>query len=278
MEAFDWHKAISDILREDMRESSVLISFSHPPPVSILKEIFSDFTTSKIDEIDEIVPSILKIKLDEESGRISFKMNRITILDLETEWNFKNPERADPPGYIRFDWRSEDDLNFQVRTFIALIGQIADALPSDVKVGLQCTLNGWRVGDNWGRIFLRDVFGEFLVQHCNLSQEGISMRAREIGENVFERIPWDDDESDDEEEEFNDEFNDDYEEESDEEEVLKIESNVNLGIKECVICYQDGMASQVFPCGHLCVCNQCAADLDKCPMCRAHGKPFRVYI
>jgi hypothetical protein len=60
----------------------------------------------------------------------------------------------------------------------------------------------------------------------------------------------------------------------------KVIENVNLGIKECVICYQDGTASQVFPCGHLCACNQCAAhkDLAKCPICRAAGKPFRVYI
>ena len=60
----------------------------------------------------------------------------------------------------------------------------------------------------------------------------------------------------------------------------KVIENVNLGIKECVICYKDGMASQVFPCGHLCACNQCAAhkDLAKCPICRAVGKPFRVYI
>jgi len=60
----------------------------------------------------------------------------------------------------------------------------------------------------------------------------------------------------------------------------KVIENVNLGIKECVICYLDGMASQVFPCGHLCACNQCAAhkDLAKCPICRAAGKPFRVYI
>lgn len=49
----------------------------------------------------------------------------------------------------------------------------------------------------------------------------------------------------------------------------------------CVVCLQ--RSSQfVFPgCGHLCVCDSCIRSgngLTKCPICRARGKPIRVYV
>lgn len=45
----------------------------------------------------------------------------------------------------------------------------------------------------------------------------------------------------------------------------------------CVICF-DRRPDEVFPgCGHLCVCHQCGAGLQRCPICRTRGRPIRVY-
>lgn len=33
----------------------------------------------------------------------------------------------------------------------------------------------------------------------------------------------------------------------------------------------------VFLCGHMCVCEQCAADMQACPICRRRSRPIRVY-
>ena len=49
------------------------------------------------------------------------------------------------------------------------------------------------------------------------------------------------------------------------------------GGTECVICLDAARGMVFTACGHLCVCTHCGASLTRCPVCRAHGSPIRVY-
>jgi hypothetical protein len=47
----------------------------------------------------------------------------------------------------------------------------------------------------------------------------------------------------------------------------------------CVVCLQRD-CEMCFPCGHLCCCRACGSEraLTRCPVCRARGRPMRVYL
>jgi hypothetical protein len=45
----------------------------------------------------------------------------------------------------------------------------------------------------------------------------------------------------------------------------------------CVVCLAASSSHVYVRCGHLCCCAQCAASLDRCPICRARGASIRVY-
>ncbi len=44
----------------------------------------------------------------------------------------------------------------------------------------------------------------------------------------------------------------------------------------CVVCIES-RADTVFLCGHMCVCELCAAGLQACPICRRRSRPIRVF-
>ena len=44
----------------------------------------------------------------------------------------------------------------------------------------------------------------------------------------------------------------------------------------CVVCIET-RADTVFLCGHMCVCELCAAGLQACPICRRRSRPIRVF-
>ena len=44
----------------------------------------------------------------------------------------------------------------------------------------------------------------------------------------------------------------------------------------CVVCIEC-RADTVFLCGHMCVCELCAAGLQSCPICRRRSRPIRVF-
>ena len=47
--------------------------------------------------------------------------------------------------------------------------------------------------------------------------------------------------------------------------------------RSCVVCLQAD-SDMIFPgCGHLCVCQRCGPQCDKCPICRSRMRAIRVY-
>lgn len=46
---------------------------------------------------------------------------------------------------------------------------------------------------------------------------------------------------------------------------------------ECRICLQESMDVVFQPCGHFCVCKNCASQMDKCPVCRREIR-HQIYI
>lgn len=44
----------------------------------------------------------------------------------------------------------------------------------------------------------------------------------------------------------------------------------------CVVCIES-RADTVYMCGHMCVCELCAAGLQACPICRRRSRPIRVF-
>ena len=44
---------------------------------------------------------------------------------------------------------------------------------------------------------------------------------------------------------------------------------------DCVICMCEEKQIMLLPCRHFCVCSQCLAKIDKCPVCRA---AFEEYV
>ena len=49
-------------------------------------------------------------------------------------------------------------------------------------------------------------------------------------------------------------------------------------VAECVVCLEAKMTHIVVPCGHYCLCEECAWGLTLCPMCRAPIKQtLRVF-
>ena len=49
-------------------------------------------------------------------------------------------------------------------------------------------------------------------------------------------------------------------------------------IPACVVCFRSERLLVLTPCGHVCVCEDCAHDLEVCPMCRAGVEQiYRVY-
>ena len=59
------------------------------------------------------------------------------------------------------------------------------------------------------------------------------------------------------------------------------EKNYNKIIKKnksefkCIVCFEN-KKNMIFPCGHLCVCENCS--LNKCPLCRKPGRCFKVFF
>ncbi len=49
--------------------------------------------------------------------------------------------------------------------------------------------------------------------------------------------------------------------------------------RKCVVCMDNNLEVAVLPCGHLCMCQECASSIHQCPMCRVSiEKTFRVYL
>ncbi len=47
----------------------------------------------------------------------------------------------------------------------------------------------------------------------------------------------------------------------------------------CRVCYDNDVSILLIPCQHLCLCKECAARLDKCPLCRCHKvDSLKVYM
>jgi ankyrin repeat protein/serine/threonine protein kinase len=46
---------------------------------------------------------------------------------------------------------------------------------------------------------------------------------------------------------------------------------------KCCVCIERRPNIIMHPCGHLCLCENCALDIDRCPICRADGGPHQVY-
>ena len=47
----------------------------------------------------------------------------------------------------------------------------------------------------------------------------------------------------------------------------------------CAICFEKPLDHMFIPCGHVCVCERCAAPLTACPMCREPCTDFmRIYL
>jgi hypothetical protein len=40
--------------------------------------------------------------------------------------------------------------------------------------------------------------------------------------------------------------------------------------QNCVVCMDADRGTTLVPCGHYCLCIDCASDVDTCPMCRSH--------
>ena len=48
----------------------------------------------------------------------------------------------------------------------------------------------------------------------------------------------------------------------------EVESTVG-GTTTCIVCFEGAKTHLAFPCGHQCVCERCAAEMNDCPGCRA---------
>jgi len=44
----------------------------------------------------------------------------------------------------------------------------------------------------------------------------------------------------------------------------------------CVICMENTVSVVLSGCGHMSMCNSCASQIDKCPMCRKHYDPKEI--
>lgn len=53
----------------------------------------------------------------------------------------------------------------------------------------------------------------------------------------------------------------------------------NLHDTECVVCMLNPVQVAVVPCGHCCLCSECAARIKpfQCPMCRQEGHYIKTY-
>lgn len=50
-------------------------------------------------------------------------------------------------------------------------------------------------------------------------------------------------------------------------------------ISECVICLDAKRCIVFSPCGHLCLCEECARPMKQCPMCQQECKDkMKIYI
>jgi hypothetical protein len=54
------------------------------------------------------------------------------------------------------------------------------------------------------------------------------------------------------------------------------------GSEECVVCWSSKRTHAFFPCGHMCVCNECANTIlrgnSKCPLCRMESRQIaKIY-
>ncbi len=45
----------------------------------------------------------------------------------------------------------------------------------------------------------------------------------------------------------------------------------------CVICLENRSNMVFQACGHMCTCNQCSSNLNRCPICRTRTRAIRVY-
>ena len=41
------------------------------------------------------------------------------------------------------------------------------------------------------------------------------------------------------------------------------------GQTTCIICFSNSKSHAAVPCGHMCACGDCSAQLDECPVCRS---------
>ena len=51
------------------------------------------------------------------------------------------------------------------------------------------------------------------------------------------------------------------------------------GDTTCIVCFAEPKTHLATPCGHQCVCEKCAAQMDECPYCRASvEKWIKVHV
>jgi hypothetical protein len=59
--------------------------------------------------------------------------------------------------------------------------------------------------------------------------------------------------------------------------LIEVHTEKSEENKACIVC-RENSKTHVFPCGHMCACEQCASKLTQCPVCHREGKAFRVLI
>lgn len=63
------------------------------------------------------------------------------------------------------------------------------------------------------------------------------------------------------------------------EKIVEVEKIVERVIQQnpCCTCLHD-IANCVYSCGHVCICNVCAQQVEECPICRKGENPFQIFF